>query len=274
MRTREEGEPSARSRQLVDLDADHPGFRDAAYRERRDCIARIALAWEPDEPVPDAPYSPEEDRVWGELVAALRPLHERWACRDWLACRDRLGMDERRIPQLRELNAAIQPATAFRMAPVAGLVSARHFLEHLGRGIFLSTQYIRHHSRPLYTPEPDVVHELVGHAASLLDPRYAELSRAFGRAAAAATAARLVELERIYWFTLEFGVVREAGALKACGAGLLSGAGELARFASAARLAPFDPARMAATPYDPTGFQELLFVAEDYEQILALERAL
>ncbi len=253
---------------LVLLDADHPGFRDAGYRQRRDLIASSST-FERTAEVLERLASVEE-HIWSEFPPLLQPLHQRWACRELLACQARLPLPLPRIPQLAELNAVIRPATGFRMAPVAGLVGARHFLEHLGQGIFLATQYIRHHSRPLYTPEPDVVHELIGHAASFLDPGYARLSRAFGQAAARADDATLTALERIYWYTVEFGVVREEGKLKACGAGLISGAFELEHFASQARLLPFDLEAMAQRPYDPTGYQEVLFVAERFSDILEL----
>ena len=96
-----------------------------------------------------------------------------------------------------------------QMLPVAGLISARGFLSCLGRGVFLSTQYMRHHSMPLYTPEPDVIHELIGHATSFFDPDFVRLSRLFGQAALVADAPTLARLERVYWYTLEFGLARE-----------------------------------------------------------------
>ncbi|MFL5389759.1 MAG: hypothetical protein ACJ79C_13595, partial [Myxococcales bacterium] len=174
--------------------------------------------------------------------------------------------------------------TGFAMKPVAGLVSDRTFLGHLGRGIFLATQYIRHASRPLYTPEPDVVHELVGHAATFCHSRFARLNRLFGRAAAEAeeeraspatgggrrpehTDTRLARISRLYWYTLEFGVCREGGGLKVCGAGLLSSFGELGRFETQAELRAFDPDAIASTPYDPTDYQKLLFVADSFDEL-------
>jgi phenylalanine-4-hydroxylase len=254
---------------LVQLDPDHPGFRDRAYRERRNAIARLALAYRAGDPPPIAPYSEEEHAVWRAVWRELEPLHARWASREYRRCSRQVALDRERIPQLAEVNAAIA-SSDFSMLPVAGLVSARRFLEYLGRDVFLSTQYIRHHSRPLYTPEPDVVHELVGHAATFVHPTYARLNRAFGAAALDADDRRLTALERIYWYTLEFGLVREDGELKAYGGGVLSGAGELARFATAAELRPLDLADMAARPYDPTGYQPVLYVARDWAEVDAI----
>ena len=156
------------------------------------------------------------------------------------------------------------------MEPVAGLVTPRIFMEHLGRRIFLSTQYIRHHSRPFYTPEPDVVHELVGHAASLLHPGICALSQAFGRAALKADAQDMERLTRIYWYTLEFGVVMEQGQVKGYGAGLLSSVGELERACSGeVPLLDWDLDAVCALPYDPTTFQPYYVLAPSFEQALS-----
>jgi phenylalanine-4-hydroxylase len=145
------------------------------------------------------------------------------------------------------------------MLPVAGLVTSQVFLTQLSRQVFVSTQYIRHSSRPLYTPEPDLIHEVIGHAVSLTNPELAALNQRFGQVAACAPAERLVELERLYWFTVEFGAVLEDGKPKAYGAGLLSSFGELGRFSTDAFLRPFDVESATAYSYDPTDYQKLLF---------------
>lgn len=251
------------ARDLVELDRDHPGFRDAAYRGRRNTIARLALEYRDGQPIPVVEYTPDEHAVWREVWDHLAPLHERWACREYLAGAARVGFDGRRIPQLAEADALVRAASGFRMVPVAGLVSARDFLSALADGIFLSTQYIRHPSQPLYTPEPDIVHELIGHAATLVQPEFVRLNRAFGRAARRISDRDIKRLENVYWYTIEFGVLEEAGALKAYGAGLLSSFGELGRFTEA-ELASLDLERAAATGYDPTYYQRILFVAPSF----------
>src|SRR5215207_1464494 len=213
---------------IVQLGPDHPGFRDEEYRARRNRIARIAREHEPGSPVPDAPYTPEEDGVWRAVWEALRPAHARHACAEYLSCVRRLELPRERIPQMREVSARVEALSGFRLEPVAGLVEPRVFLESLANGVFLSTQYIRHHSAPLYTPEPDVVHEIVGHAVTLASERLAELNRLVGHAIRRTRSAEESErLSRVYWFTIEFGVLREDGRVKAYGTGLLSSAGEL-----------------------------------------------
>ncbi|MFL5412599.1 MAG: hypothetical protein ACJ79D_14625 [Myxococcales bacterium] len=252
---------------LVQLDPDHPGFRDAAYRARRNAIARVAMEYREGDPVPAVEYTEDEQGVWRTVWEHLAPLHERYACREYRECSALVSLDRERIPQLADVNRVLARTTGFAMKPVAGLVSDRTFLGHLGRGIFLATQYIRHASRPLYTPEPDVVHELVGHAATFCHSRFARLNRLFGRAAAEADSAELARISRLYWYTLEFGVCREGGGLKVCGAGLLSSFGELGRFETQAELRAFDPDAIASTPYDPTDYQKLLFVADSFDEL-------
>ncbi len=250
---------------LVQLDPDHPGFSDKIYRQRRNAIARQAFEYSEGNPVPDAEYIAQEHGVWREAWRHLTPLHERYACREYLESRGVLRLPTDRIPQLREVNDKIQPVLGFRMLPVAGLVEASVFLRYLGRRVFLSTQYIRHHSRPLYTPEPDIVHELVGHAATFTNKALVDLNVAFGEAASRTEDPELLaRIGRLYWFTLEFGVVREGQDLRVLGAGLLSSFGELGRFRTGSELRPFTAEAATAQPYDPTGYQDVLFVADSF----------
>ncbi|HMG73234.1 MAG TPA: phenylalanine 4-monooxygenase [Pyrinomonadaceae bacterium] len=250
---------------IVQLDPDHPGFRDLKYRQRRNQIAEIAMNYHPRDPIPDAPYTDEEHQVWLTIWRALQPAHRQHACAEYLECLKKLDLPPRRIPQLREVNEKVLAISGFRLEPVAGLVQPRVFLENLADGVFLCTQYIRHHSTPLYTPEPDVVHEIVGHGVTLASGRLAELNRLFGKAVRRTTSADALEmLSRIYWFTIEFGVLREEGAVKAYGTGLLSSAGELAKMHEA-DLRPLDVDAAARVNYDPTHFQPVLFCADSFE---------
>lgn len=254
----------AERQQLVALDPEHPGFRDQSYRARRNEIARIALGYQPDTPVPDAPYTPAEHELWRDIQSALTPAHEQHACAEYLACVRRLDLSRERIPQMREVSARVQAISGFRLEPVAGLVEPRVFLSALANGVFLCAQYIRHHSTPQYTPEPDVVHEFVGHAVWLASERMAELNRLFGEAVRwAKTEVAFARLARLYWFTIEFGVLREAGEVKAYGTGLLSSAGELAAMRDA-QLRTFDLDAAAQLDFDPTNYQPILFCADSF----------
>jgi phenylalanine-4-hydroxylase len=261
-----EESPEDRNR-IVQLTPDHPGFRDLDYRARRNRIAQLALSYRAGEPIPDAPYTDDEHQVWRTVWAALGPAHRAHACAEYLACVRQLAFMPDRIPQLREVNEKVRTLSGFSLEPVAGLVEPRVFLESLASGTFLCTQYIRHHSTPLYTPEPDVVHEIVGHAVTLASPRLAELNRLFGKAVKRTSSlAELNRLSRVYWFTIEFGVLREEGALKAYGTGLLSSAGELEAMHQA-KLLPLDLERASRTEYDPTHFQPVLFCADSFQSM-------
>ncbi len=252
---------------IVKLDPDHPGFRDKEYRARRNAIAQIALTYKPGSPIPAAPYTDIEHGVWRTIMKALRPAHREHACAEYLLCLERLEFDSDRIPQLDEVSRKVEAISGFRLEPVAGLVEPRVFLESLARGVFLSTQYIRHHSTPLYTPEPDVAHEIIGHAVTLASTRFAELNRLFGEAVRRTKdASELDRLARVYWFTIEFGVLREDGRIKAYGTGLLSSAGELAEMHKA-DLRPLDLKVAADLVYDPTHFQSFLFCANSFDEM-------
>ena len=249
---------------IVQLDPDHPGFRDQAYRARRNQIAQLAMNYRPGDEIPDAPYTPDEDRVWQTIWRALRPAHQKHACAEYLEAIKRLNFPDDRIPQLREVNEKVHAISGFRLEPVAGLVQPRVFLENLADGVFLCTQYIRHHSTPLYTPEPDVVHEIVGHGVTLASARLAELNRLFGQAVKRTTSTeKLEQLSRVYWFTIEFGALRENGSVKAYGTGLLSSAGELDEMHQA-ELRPLDLKAISHQAYDPTHFQPVLFCADSF----------
>ena len=159
----------------VHLADDHPGATDEVYRARRNTIAALALAWHPGEPIPRAAYTEEEHEVWRVACAHLDELHETLACAEYLEGKRLLGLPEDHVPQLDDVTELLAPLTGFRYIPAAGLVPLRDFYGSLADRLFHSTQYIRHYSVPLYTPEPDVVHEVVGHANCLALPRFAAL---------------------------------------------------------------------------------------------------
>jgi len=252
---------------IVELDPEHPGFRDPEYRARRNAIADIAMSYRPGRPIPHAPYTELEHRVWQTIWNALGPAHRAHACAEYLDCLEKLDFDTDSIPQLDEVSRKVEALSGFRLEPVAGLVEPRIFLESLARGVFLCTQYIRHYSTPLYTPEPDVAHEIIGHAVTLASTRFAELNRLFGEAVSRTNdASELDRLARVYWFTIEFGVLREDGRIKAYGTGLLSSAGELAEMHKA-ELRPLNIEAAADHIYDPTHFQAILFCADSFDEM-------
>jgi len=255
--------------ELVVLDQDHPGFRDPLYRLRRNQIARAALDHRDDgRPLPEVPYTDEEHDVWRMVMDRLRPLHAARVVRDLDLMHHVVRLPADRIPQLREVSSHLREISGFTMRPVAGLVSLRTFLRRLGARQFLSTQYIRHASRPYYTPEPDVIHEIVGHALSLAHPGIAFVNELMGWAAEFADDAEIQRLGQVYWYTMEFGACLEHGQVKAVGAGLMSSIGELEDFDQRGLL-DWDLDVIAETPFDPTEFQPAYFVAPSFDGMLA-----
>lgn len=251
--------------ELVELEQDHPGFSDQVYRRRRNEIARLARSYRSGGSLPSVDYNDVEHGVWRTVWRELDPLHHRRACRACLDGLERFGFDKRRIPSFAKVNARLVDLEGFTLAPVAGLVMPVTFLGQLAHRRFLATQYMRHHSQPLYTPEPDVVHEYVGHVGALAHPALAELNVAFGRAALEATEEATVEqLIRTYWYTLEFGLLEEDEEIKVYGAGILSSFGELSSFDQNADLRAWDLEAIAHTDYDPTTYQKTLFVAPGF----------
>ncbi|HEX6115604.1 MAG TPA: phenylalanine 4-monooxygenase [Solirubrobacterales bacterium] len=255
-------------RVTVHLGDEHPGVNDAAYRERRNAIAAAALAWSEGEPPPRIEYTQAEQEVWRTVCRELAPKHERYACRPFRDALVALDLPADRIPQLDEVSAALRPLTGFEYVPAAGIVPLDEFYGSLADRRFHSTQYVRHHAAPLYTPEPDLIHEVIGHGHLLADPRFAELNRLAGEAARRVeSAAGLQMVADVFWFTIEFGVVYERGELRAYGAGILSSYGEIEEFRGM-EIRPLDFAEMATIEYDITKYQPVLFAAESMEHLV------
>ena len=257
---------------IVQLDADHPGFHDPAYRVRRDQIARMAPAFDSDDPPRRVEYTEQERATWRTVFDKLTALYPTHACHDFLEVIDAMGYSADAIPQLADVSRFLSERTGFRLKPVTGLVSARQFLGALSRRVFCATQYIRHHSEPLYTPEPDIVHELMGHAPMLGIREFADLSQKIGEGSLDATDDQIEQLATLYWFTIEYGVLESDEGLRAYGAGLLSSFGELEHALSGAvEISPFDPWRAKDTTYPITTYQPLLWkvrsIGEAFERM-------
>jgi phenylalanine-4-hydroxylase len=243
----------------VELAADHPGVCDPRYRARRDSLAALALAWKPGQSVPCPRYLDEEHRTWAVVSERLRPLHERFAAQAFLVGKDALNLPADRVPQLDAVSAALAPHGGFSYQPVAGLAPLREFYASFASRVFWSTQYLRHPAEPLYTPEPDLIHEVIGHANQLAHPIFSELYGLFGQAVArSATDRGLRVLSQVFWYTMEFGVIWEGPKLQAFGAGILSSVGETTSYRDA-EVRPADLAGMVGATYDITRYQPVLY---------------
>ena len=239
------------------------------YERRRQSIAELATG--PGNDPGTIAYTEVENEVWSTVAAALTEGWRDHAATPVRTGLDRLALDPHRVPQLSEVTARLEPMSGFRFEAVPGLVDTEVFFANLGRGVFLSTQYVRWEGSPLYTPEPDVIHEVFGHAHVLTCPQLADLHRRAGTAyTRLSTSDARQFVADVFWFSAEFGVVREGGEWRAYGAGLLSSIGELSQFATSARIEPLDVTRMGTLPYDIDHYQPVLFGADSLDEVLAV----
>jgi phenylalanine-4-hydroxylase len=251
----------------VHLSHDHPGADDPEYRARRNEIAALALSWEPGQPAPHVEYTEAEQEVWRTVCRELAPKHERLAIREFVEAKAALDLPTDGVPSLDLVSERLRPLTGFGYVPAAGLVPLREFYGSLSERTFHSTQYVRHPAVPLYTPEPDIIHEVIGHGHLLATPTFSKLHHMTGEAThRLRDEENLRFLSRVFWFTVEFGVVVEDGELKAYGAGILSSYGEIDEFRDM-ELRPIDLVEMGTADYDITHYQPVLYRAESLDEV-------
>ncbi|KAH1008589.1 hypothetical protein HUJ05_009133 [Dendroctonus ponderosae] len=184
-----------------DLDMNHPGFADKVYRARRKEIAEIAFAYKYGDSVPFIEYTETENKTWKSVFTTVVDLAPKHACAEYRrvfkVLQDEGLFVPDKIPQLEDMSKFMQRNTGFTLRPAAGLLTARDFLASLAFRIFQSTQYIRHINSPFHTPEPDAIHEILGHMPLLADPSFAQFSQEIGLASLGASDEEIEKLSTV-----------------------------------------------------------------------------
>ena len=252
----------------LELEPGHPGLGDAAYVQRRtELFARCREHRLAELGPPLIDYTAEETRIWREVTPKLHELHLQHACSMYLDAKQTLGISSQQIPQLRALSERLRHETQMHLIPAEGPLAYRTFYGYIAARGFPVTQFIRHGSHPEFTPEPDMIHDCLGHVPPLMNHDYAELLTLIGKAATAShDPLHVLALKRFSWYSIEFGLIEEAGSLKVFGAGILSSTGEIpfSVCSTDVRRRPFVTREVIETDYDPSRMQDHLFVIPSF----------
>jgi phenylalanine-4-hydroxylase len=251
----------------LELEPGHPGLGDTAYIQRRKDLFTLCRRYRLERLGPPLiDYTPEETRIWREVSPKLDELHHKHASCIYLQAKRDLGISQTEIPQLRHLSEQLTRATRMHLVPAEGPLPYRVFYTYIGQRGFPVTQFIRHGSHPEFTPEPDMIHDCLGHVPPLLNPDYAELLTLIGKAASTTPdPEQVLALKRFSWFSIEFGLIEEDSEIKVFGAGILSSTGEIPFSLSPdVERRPFVTDDVIATDYDPSRMQDKLFIIPSF----------
>ena len=254
--------------ETLELEPGHPGLGDEGYVQRRKEVFALCRRHRLENlgpPILD--YTSDETRIWREVSPKLDVLHRRHACSMYLEAKDALGISACEIPQLRVLSDRLERETQMHLVPAEGPLAYRTFYSYIARRGFPVTQFIRHGSHPEFTPEPDMIHDCLGHVPHLLNRDYAEVLTLVGKAAfTTPDPLQVLALKRFSWYSIEFGLIEEARELKVFGAGILSSTGEIpySLFSKDVTRRPFVTDEVIETDYDPSRMQDHLFVIPSF----------
>lgn len=251
----------------LELEPGHPGLGDQAYVERRKALFALCRASRLNRLGPPLiDYTPEETRIWREVSPKLDALHIEHASRIYLQAKRALGISQTEIPQLRLLSQRLEHETQMHLVPAEGPLAYRTFYSYIGQRGFPVTQFIRHGSHPEFTPEPDMIHDCLGHVPPLMNRDYAELLTLIGKAASTTPKGEhVLALKRFSWFSIEFGLIEEDNETKVFGAGILSSTGEIPfSLSSDVKRRPFVTSEVIETDYDPSRMQDQLFIIPSF----------
>jgi phenylalanine-4-hydroxylase len=223
-----------------------------------------------------AAYTPEQHAVWAELVRRRMPQLAEHACVEYLDGFHQIGLREDTIPNLAEVNKRLQPRTRWNATPVSGFLPPDAFFEMLAARRFPTTTWLRSRESLEYTPEPDIFHDVFGHVPMHAHPVFANFLEHYGRICAAIPADdkdRLERMGRLFWFTVEFGIIREHGQIKLYGSGLISSHGEATHVIEGPKtghgpeIRPFNLDQVLNQEFLVSEMQKVLYVVESFDQI-------
>jgi phenylalanine-4-hydroxylase len=213
-------------------------------------------------------YTDEEHDIWKILFARQQELLVGRACREYMDGLEIMSFPAERIPGLADSSRCLQDVVNWQVARVPGLLHEEDFFSHLAQRIFPSTDYIRTKEELDYTPAPDMFHDVFGHMPVIANPVFADFYQKIGQAALAARGDDRRRLERIYWFTVEFGLIDTAEGMRIYGNGILSSFAEAQHsLTDKVKKIPFAPEVLAEQEYDVWHMQPLLYVIDSFEQL-------
>ena len=220
-------------------------------------------------------YTPEEHGVWRTLFERQTKLLPGRACEEYVDGMKRLPIGPQEIPDFRRLSDALMKRTRWQVVAVPGLVPDEVFFEHLANRRFPAGQFIRKRDQLDYIEEPDVFHDVFGHVPMLMNPVMADYIQAYGVGGLRAQKLGVLpHLARVYWYTVEFGLVQQADGVRIYGSGIASSyteSGFSLEDPSPNRIG-FDLARVMRTRYRIDDFQETYFVIRNLDELLELAR--
>ncbi len=214
-------------------------------------------------------YGAEQHAVWAELVGRRMPQIREHACEEYLQGFEQIGLREDMIPDLAEVNRRLRPLTGWSAAAVSGFLPAAAFFEMLAGKKFPTTTWLRGRDSLEYTPEPDIFHDVFGHVPMHAHPVFADFLQHYGQVCAALTDEDALErMGRLFWFTVEFGVIRQKGAVKVYGSGLISSHRESSFvIAGGPEIRDFDIDQVFNQAFSTSEMQRVLYAVESFEQI-------
>lgn len=214
-------------------------------------------------------YSDEENAIWQRLYQRQSKLIPNRACDEFIQGLDLLGLNDKAIPQLPNVNQHLSKLTGWQVEPVAALISAREFFTLLAKKRFPAATFIRCEEEFNYIQEPDIFHELFGHCPMLTNPVFADFMTEYAQKVLQFDEKDWPLLQRFFWFTVEFGLIKAKGGLRIYGGGILS-SGEESVYAVESDIplrALFEPLVIFRTPYRIDMLQKIYFVIDDYQQL-------